>query len=179
MKTGGVETSIQEGEGQTGAAASGAAGLPVPKEETKEVLAAKIIRSYVMWSMGTALIPIPILDMAAVTAIQLKMLKKLCDHFEMRFSGERAKAMVASLIGGFQAGLFSGSLVKAIPFVGLTAAVVPIGVVSGALTYAIGKVFARHFESGGTLFNFDPGSITEHFAKQVQEGKKMAAKMRQ
>lgn len=178
MKTSEAETNAVGGEAEAKATESGATELLISKEEPKEVLATKVIRNYVMWSMGTALIPVPILDMAAVTAIQLKMLKRLCDHYGMKFSDERGKAVIASLLGGFHAGLFSGSLLKAIPFVGLTAAIVPIGVVSGALTYAIGKVFVRHFESGGTLLDFNPVSIKEYFARQYQEGKKIAAKMR-
>jgi hypothetical protein len=48
----------------------------------------------------------------------------------------------------------------------------------GASAWALGKVFIRHFESGGTLLNFDPEGAKEHFKEQFEEGRKMASTMK-
>jgi len=143
--------------------------------ESKEVFANKIIKNYVIWSSGTALIPVPILDMAAVTAVQVKMLKRLCDYYGMEFSNQRGKALIASLIGGFHAGLIAGSLLKAVPVLGLAGAVASTTVATAALTYAVGKVFVYHFEAGGTLLDFNPARLREYFDKKFSEGKKAAS----
>jgi len=146
-----------------------------PQDEARQAYANKIVKDYVVWSSGTALIPIPILDMAAVTAVQVKMLKRLCDYYGMEFSNQMGKALIASLIGGLHAGLIAGSLLKTLPVLGLAGAVASTAVATGAFTYAVGKVFVYHFESGGTLLDFDPARLKEYFASQFKEGKEVAS----
>ena len=45
-------------------------------------------------------------------------------------------------------------------------------------TYAIGGVFMQHFESGGTLLDFEPKKMREYFSSKLEEGKEIAASMR-
>ena len=52
----------------------------------------KIIRDHVVWSMGAGLIPVPLADIAAVSAVQLDMLSKLATEYQVRFSILDAKA---------------------------------------------------------------------------------------
>ena len=46
--------------------------------------------------------------------------------------------------------------------------------VGGATTYAVGKVFIEHFESGGTFLDFDPEKMRDHFQELYEEGKQLA-----
>jgi hypothetical protein len=46
--------------------------------------------------------------------------------------------------------------------------------VAGAATYAVGKVFIQHFESGGTLLNFNPDSVRDYYKQELQKGKTTA-----
>lgn len=116
--------------------------------------ARKIVKNYSMWSAGAGLVPIPLVDMAAVAALELKMLKSLSAHYGIEFQTQRAKSVVSSLIGGVHGGLITGSILKLVPFAGSSLlALTPFA--SGAITYAIGTVFIQHFESGGTLLDFD------------------------
>jgi len=39
-------------------------------------------------------------------------------------------------------------------------------------------VFVQHFESGGTLLDFDPKKMREYFASKLAEGKEVAAKLK-
>jgi hypothetical protein len=48
----------------------------------------------------------------------------------------------------------------------------------GASAWALGKVFIRHFESGGTLLTLDPVEAKEHFKEQFAEGQRMASAMK-
>jgi uncharacterized protein (DUF697 family) len=160
------------------------AGTPVPtivpagesSGESKRADADRIVRRYMLWSASTALIPLPVVDMVAVAAIELALLVKLSDHYRIRFSAQRGKALIASLIGGLHAGLFSGSLLKMVPVIGLGGAIVPIAALAGALTYAVGKVFIYHFEAGGTLLDFDPSKLEKYFIKKFKEGHQAAMK---
>ena len=42
-----------------------------------------IIKRHVYWAIGAGLIPIPAADIAAVTAIQLDMLKQVCSFYDI------------------------------------------------------------------------------------------------
>jgi len=145
------------------------------KAESKVASANRIINRYVVFSAGTALVPLPIVNMISMTAIELRMLKRLSDHYDLTFSEQKGKALIGSLLGGFHAGLFTKSLLRTVPIIGLVGAVVPIGVLAGALTYALGKVFVHHFETGGTLLDFDSGKFQSFFGSKLKEGKKVAS----
>ncbi len=152
---------------------------PVIENRSREKEALKIIGRYVKWSMGTSFIPIPLLDTAFITVIQIRMLKKLCLLYDMEFSKQRVKAVTASFIGGLHTGLIAGSLSKTLPLFGLAGAVTSMAVISGAITYAIGKVFVQHFETGGTLLDFDPRTFKETFLKNYKEGQKLRAEKKE
>jgi uncharacterized protein (DUF697 family) len=137
---------------------------------SKRADAERIVRRYMIWSAGTALIPLPLVDMVAVTAIELALVKKLSDHYNIGFSSQRGKALIVSLIGGVHAGLFTGSFLKMVPVIGFGGAVIPIAALAGALTYAVGKVFIHHFEAGGTLLDFDPSKLEKYFEQKLKEG---------
>jgi len=145
----------------------------VTHKQSKITGANKIINSYVLWSAGTALIPLPFVDMVAVMAIELRMLQKLCSHYEIRFSSQKAKALAAAMIGGLHAGLFYRSLLKMVPVIGINGVVVSMAALAGALTYAVGKVFVQHFETGGTLLDFDSSKVEAFFKKKLEEGRKV------
>ena len=38
---------------------------------------------------------------------------------------------------------------------------------AGASTWAMGKVFTQHFATGGTLLDFDPDTMREHFKTEM------------
>ena len=82
-------------------------------------------------------------------------------------------AQVAGLAGGFV-----GSLLKALPLVGTFAGTISMSLFSGATTYAIGQVFIRHFELGGTLLDCDVNKMKAYFEEQFEEGKKKAEQIK-
>ena len=132
------------------------------------------IKKYMYWSMGAGLIPIPAIDMGAVLAIQLKMVAVLAKQYGQNFSKQAGKAFIGSLVGGFLpvAGASPlASLIKAVPLIGQTAGVLAMPALAGASTYAVGKVFVQHFESGGTFLNFDPEEVRSYYAEQLEKGK--------
>ena len=48
-------------------------------------------------------------------------------------------------------------------------------VFAGASTYAIGKVFIQHFESGGTFLDFEPAKVRAYFSQQFDKGRDLAS----
>jgi uncharacterized protein (DUF697 family) len=125
------------------------------------------IKKYMYWSMGAGLIPIPALDVAAVMAIQVNMVAALADAHGQAFSREAGRAFVAALVCGSLPTAMAGPvarLLKAIPLIGQTAGALAMPALAGASTYAVGKVFVQHFESGGTFRDFDPEAARGAYA---------------
>jgi hypothetical protein len=58
-----------------------------------------------------------------------------------------------------------------IPVVGTLLGGVAMPVLSGASTYAVGKVFIQHFASGGTFLTFDPAAVREYFMQELENGR--------
>ncbi len=150
--------------------------------EEKESQARRIVTKYMWWSMGAGLVPIPVWDLALITGIQVKMAKDLADHYEIPFSKDRVKLILSSLVGSMVPGVVAygpiGTMLKFIPIVGPFAGAVAMPVFAGASTYAVGKVFIQHFESGGTLLDFEPAKVREYFRQEFEKGKEIASQMK-
>ena len=139
-----------------------------------ETQAQEIVKKYMYWSMGAGLIPIPVADLAAVTAIQLKMISDLANQYKLKFSKDAGKALLGSLVGGGGSAAVGGmaaSTAKGLPLIGQAAGVLAMPAIAGASTYAVGKVFISHFESGGTLLDFDPEKMRAHFEQEKEKAK--------
>lgn len=131
---------------------------PAPAAVGKEADALRIVKKHVYWAAGLGFLPIPVIGVASVVAIQIKMLRELSTLYGVPFSEHRGKALIATLAGGL------GSIEIGRPLLSpLLAAMLPIGwpvvlvassTAASASTYAIGRVFTHHFELGGTLLNF-------------------------
>ena len=148
----------------------------------REEAALTTVRHYMWWSAGAGLVPVPILDLVAVSGVQLKMLAEISKIYGVPFEANRGKAIISSLIGYVLPSALSfgllGSVIKAVPGVGVLAGAPAMAVFSAAYAWAIGRVFIQHFESGGTFLNFDPEAVREHFRQEFEEGRKQAATIR-
>lgn len=149
------------------------------KEEIPQnVLAEEIIRNHVLYAMGGSVIPIPLLDLAAVTAIQLDMLKQLANLHELDYSETSGKALVGALTGNMMIRIGS-SLFKAIPGIGTVLGGISQVVLSGAATYALGDVFNRHATEGGNFQDLDMEVLKKYYEERYEEGKKKAAEWKE
>lgn len=144
------------------------------KNTDQLMAAAEIVRSHTIYSMGGSLIPIPILDLAAVTAIQLDMVKQLSNLFGADYSENSGKSLVGALTGNIFARL-GASLIKSIPGIGSLLGGISLVALSGAATYALGNVYVRHVSEGGSLSDLNPEDYKEFFKERFEEGKKKAA----
>lgn len=149
---------------------------------SKEALAEKVIRGNVLWASGGGLIPVPVLDVVAITAVEVKMLKELSELYQVPFKEDQVKGILFAMAAGLGAPTIGTaitiSLFKAVPLAGLFSAFVAVPGLAAAFTYAIGKVFLQHFASGGTFLDFKPQNVRDYFARQFEEGKLVAARMK-
>ena len=138
--------------------------------DTRRTQAQAIIRSHVLWAMGGGLIPIPIADFAAVTAIQLEMLQQLAQLYGVDYSRSNGKAFVSALTGTTIARL-GASFVKAIPGIGTILGGATMSLTSGASTYAVGQVAVNHFANSGDLSNFVEEQLKKAYDSAFESGK--------
>jgi uncharacterized protein (DUF697 family) len=142
----------------------------------------EILKNHVYWAVGAGLIPLPVVDIAAVTAVQVDMLKQICSHYKIDYSEESGKtwitALVSSTLSSFLARI-GASAAKFIPVVGTVVGATSMAIVSGAATYALGKAFIHHFENGGTFGSIEEKKVKKFYDEQVEEGKKLATKLKE
>ncbi len=146
------------------------------KERSKH--AETIISNHVMWSMGAGLLPVAIIDIFAVSAVQIDMIRQLCKVYEIPFEETQGKALVTSLTGTALARAGAASAIKLIPGLGTVLGGVAQSVFCGASTYALGEVFKKHFETGGTFLDFDPDRLRKYYKEKFEKGKKVAREMK-
>ena len=145
-------------------------------EKNKLSLTEPIIKRHVVFSMGAGFIPIPILDIAAVTAVQLDMIKQLCKVYDQDYEETSGKAFVGALTGTTLARIAAssvGSIFKVIPVIGSALGGATVAAFAGATTYAIGQVIAQHFDSGGSILDFDSEELKGFYEEQVEKGKEV------
>jgi uncharacterized protein (DUF697 family) len=134
-----------------------------------------VIRNHVLWSMGASyIIPLPIADVFAVSALQLDMIRQLCRVYDIDFAETQGKAIVSALTTSTMARAGARSLIKIIPVVGSVVGGITTAVINGASTYALGEVFKTHFATGGTFLDFDTDRLKKLYREKFEKGKKVA-----
>ena len=137
--------------------------------ETREQMASKLVDRFALWSGVAGLVPVPVLDVAAVGGLQIQMVRRISQIYDVDFSENRGKALIASLAGSMipaSSGIGAASVLKAIPVIGTIAGGFVMPALSAGATYAIGKAFIQHFATGGTLLDFNPPDYRQFIKAQ-------------
>jgi len=121
--------------------------------------AALTVSRYAAASAAAGLLPIPLADVSAIAAVQLKMVHSLSKIYGVPFSRQWTKSLLAALTGSVasdgigRVGL--GSLLKMVPGIGHVAGMLALPAVAWVATSTLGQIFTQHFASGGTLLTLD------------------------
>jgi uncharacterized protein (DUF697 family) len=137
--------------------------------ETREEMASKLVERFALWSGVAGLIPVPLVDVATVGGLQIQMVRRISQIYDVEFSENRGKALIASIVGSLipaTSGIGAASMLKAVPIIGTIAGGFMMPVLSAGATYAIGKAFIQHFATGGTLLDFNPPDYREFIRRQ-------------
>jgi uncharacterized protein (DUF697 family) len=145
-------------------------------DSNKTAHADTIIRNHMIWSMGAGFIPVPVADFFAVSAVQLDMIRQLCNVYGVDFKQTQGKAVITALTGSSLARL-GARAIKLIPGVGSVLGGVSLAILSGASTYALGEVFKSHFETGGTILDFDVERLKKYYNEKFEKGKEVAEEL--
>lgn len=172
------------------AASEAPAPTPVPTAEAapssdvigRSLVAENLIKDYVLGAVAASIVPVPLFDIAAVVAIELRMIQKLSELYGKPFSEGLGRSIVASLAGGvvgYGAGVaVAVSLTKLIPGVGWMLGMVSLPVLAGASTFAVGRVFVKHYENGGDIFDLSTEAMRDYYKQQFEKGKALATKLK-
>ena len=140
---------------------------PQDANDLRRGRAEQIVHGYMGWSAGAGLLPIPGLDLVAIIAVKLRMLRDIAALYDVPFRSELAKPLVSALVGGSGSYLLAGpaaSMIKTIPLFGSIAGMLALPGVAAAATYATGHVFIRHFSQGGSFYDFDTAAMRKHYS---------------
>jgi len=131
----------------------------------------RLVDRFAIWSGVAGLLPFPVVDVVAIGGLQLQMVRRLSQVYGVDFSENNGKAIIASLAGSLipsTSGIGAASTLKFVPVIGTLTAGLVMPALSAGATYAIGKAFIQHFESGGTLLDFNPPDYREFVRRQKE-----------
>jgi uncharacterized protein (DUF697 family) len=136
--------------------------------------AESVIRNHMLLAMGVGFIPLPFMDVVAAGAVQLDMIRQLCKVYNVEFKENQGKAVVSALTTSILTKMGVRSALKLIPGIGTIIGGLTLSVFNGASTYALGEVFKRHFDLGGTILDFDVERMKRAYKEKFEKGKQVA-----
>jgi uncharacterized protein (DUF697 family) len=145
---------------------------------SRDEIASKLVDRFALWAGGAGLIPIPLVDVLTVAGVQIQMLRRLSQIYDIPFSENRGKSAIAALLGATipaTSGMGMASVLKVVPLIGTPLGSLMMPALSAGATYAIGKVFIQHFASGGTLLDFHAPDYREFFKTQKEKWTRRSA----
>jgi uncharacterized protein (DUF697 family) len=130
--------------------APAAFALPEQMAAKRRSFAQKIVERHRTYAAVGGLLPLPVVNIATVTAVNVRMVQQLSELYQVPFQRDRARAMIVSLIGGAVPTGFGVATSSTLMFIMPGGVLVGLGVsaiTAGAVTRAIGQVFAESFEN--------------------------------
>jgi uncharacterized protein (DUF697 family) len=160
------ETPESSGTAETHTVTPVGPGTAEMTDSARDELALQLVDRLSLWSGAAGLIPLPLVDVAAVGGVQFYMLRRLSEIYGVPFSDNRGRSILASVAGAVIPASASTSVIKTLPGIGTVIGALTMPVVSAGATWVIGKLFIQHFASGGTLLDFNPSDYREFIKEQ-------------
>lgn len=146
---------------------------PQPSRATQQAVD-DIIRKHSLLASGAGLIPVLGLDVAATTAVQVRMVKQMAQAFDLPFNNRHQRTLLTALAGSVVSRLaafavreFTGSFSA----FGSLAEEMTNAAVAGFFTAAMGEIYKNHFFRGGTLDDLELTDFVDHLKMQIEAGK--------
>ena len=140
----------------------------------RDAEAEEIIRKHVKVAMMGGAIPLPVVDLAAVSAVHVRMLRELAECYGATHDAGSARSFVTSVSGalaGMTVGRVAASLLKVLPGVGWTVGGLTQVIVTGASTFALGTLVKRLFRENRPLRELDFSTAREELASYFEAGR--------
>lgn len=125
---------------------------PAARQRRRKAVA--IVERYANYSAVGGAIPVPVANAAALTALLVRMVKKLSDHYGMPFERNRTRSIIIGLMGGALptgfATIATSMITSFVPGYNLLGLAVS-SVTSSAYARSIGQLYIEHFENGAAV----------------------------
>lgn len=150
------------------------------EHEARTSDAESTLKGYVIGAMGVSLVPLPLVDLAALLALQLKLVAALSHCYGLTFSHHVNRALLVGLMGSslpLTTTVTASSLLKLFPGIGHLAGGASMSILSGASTYAVGRVFIEYFEAGEAPQPVNARSMKSLFHREFKQGQTVATQL--
>ena len=131
----------------------------------------RIIHTHVALAVGAGVIPLPFIDLAAVTAVQIDMLQELSRFYGRDVNRNQLRTFATAVTGSSLARL-GASVLKSIPGIGSLIGGLSMSVLSGASTFAVGEVAKQQL--AGDFRGFDVNRAKDAYGREYERGKEYA-----
>ena len=125
----------------------------------------KIIKRWCGFSAMSGVIPIPCVELAAVSTSQLLMLREMPNVHGVKFSWHKGSVLITALLGGLTSGT---SMIVLTRLLFPVVSVVSLAGLNASITYVLGRSFSTHFSQGGTLDDFDIKSLRRELTGYIR-----------
>lgn len=142
--------------------------------EQRREQASRCIRAHVAASLGVGLIPSFVVEVAGIAAIEVKLIQDLAKIYDFPVPHKLvAYKILISLIGSIGPFYLAAKLqsgVKSVPLIGHAYYAGFLALTNGAAVYAVGKIFQKHYESGGTFLSSKNSTLQKFYKDKYAEG---------
>jgi len=139
----------------------------LPNVSTKEIT--KIIATSSAKASAISILPIPFIDIAGVTYVQLRMVNKIAESYGVDTS-DKTKLLISSIVSSVISRLISVGTAR----IAASANVDKLlgqnlikATISGFITTITGEVYADHFKNGGKFDDISGDVILDYFMRQL------------
>lgn len=141
-------------------------------QEVVDMEADKIIKKHAMMGTAAGLIPLLGLDVAAVTGVQVMMIKKLSELFGIPFEASQVRVAIGSFVATALSRMASGAVRKYFnSFSGFGATELTNAAIAGFITAATGEIYKIHFQNGGDIDSLNITDFWNYFQEEINSGK--------
>lgn len=139
----------------------------------KDDAADSVIRNHALLAAGAGLIPVPGMDVAAVTGIQINMIRKLSEIYQVPFDATDVRTILSATATTGLSKLVSyavNSYTSLFSEFGSFSDNLTHGLVAGAATFGTGEIIQAHFEKGGNMLNLNYTHFISYYQTKIQDG---------
>jgi uncharacterized protein (DUF697 family) len=135
--------------------------------------AKQIVRQYTVWAAGGGLLPVPLVNIATVTGLQVSMLERLSKLYDADYSRSTAQMFLSAVTGTtvLSVGYRASAALRFVPGIGTVVGGAAMGTLAGASTYAIGQATIKSLETSGDLLHVDIEQAKDTFDEAFKRGR--------
>lgn len=124
---------------------------PLTRARLRHLRGGEVVVQHTTLAAGSMLIPIPGLDVATELAVQVRMVKKLCELYQADFTLSSAREVITGITGSLSIGALSTAALRYLSFASYFAGSLPSAGLTAAYTYTIGERLLERLELYGQI----------------------------